>query len=364
MASVPDGDTATAGGLTPVPFHALVGHRRVLTLLSRAIAHDTLPPALLLAGPEGVGKRRAALATAEALNCGAPSTGEFEIDACGTCDPCRRIARGIHPDVIVVEPGETGTIKIEQIRDVIDRAGYRPFEGRRRAVIVDDADAMVPAAQSALLKTLEEPPSATVFLLVSAMPDALLPTVRSRCPRLRFAHLTAADVAHVLVRDHGYTAADAQAAAADADGSVGLALAAGSLDLTSAREMARTLLEQTARVADPARRLEAARTLTAKGGPGGARAPRFSSGQAGERDQLALCLRSAAALLRDLGILATQADARMLANPDLARELAPLAAAYDSERSMRAFLAVDRALAALERNASPKVVADWLVLQL
>ena len=69
----------------------------------------------------------------------------------------------------------------ESIRDVIDRAQYRPFEGRRRMVIIDDADALVPPAQNALLKTLEEPPSASVFALVSAMPDALLPTVVSRC---------------------------------------------------------------------------------------------------------------------------------------------------------------------------------------
>jgi DNA polymerase-3 subunit delta' len=245
------------------------------------------------------------------------------------------------------------------VRDCIDAAAYRPFEGRRRVVIVDDADAMMPPAQSALLKTLEEPPSATVFLLVSAMPDALLPTVRSRCPRLRFARLPASDVARVLVQNHGYSAADAQAAAADADGSVGLALASASADLTGARDTAKSLLEQMARVADPTRRLEAARALTPKGSTGGNR----TVAQA-ERDQLALCLRSAAALLRDLGVLASRADARLLANPDLERELAPLTNGYDSDRSMRAFLAVDRALAALEQNASPKVVADWLVLQL
>jgi DNA polymerase-3 subunit delta' len=354
-----------------MPFRAIAGHRRVLLLLARAIANDTLPPVLLLAGPDGVGKRLAAQAVAEVLNCLAPrqaalgdraagdSRHEFAIDACGACDACRRIVRGIHPDVIIIEPGETGAIKIEQIRDCVDAAAYRPFEGRRRVVIVDDADAMMPPAQSALLKTLEEPPSATVFLLVSAMPDALLPTVRSRCPRLRFAQLAASDVAHVLVRDHGYTAADAQAAAADADGSVGLALAAASADLTSARNTAKSLLEELARVADPARRLEAARALMPKGSTGGNR----TAAQA-ERDQLALCLRSAAALLRDLGALATHADARILANPDLERELAPLAAAYDGDRSTRAFLAVDRALAALEQNASPKVIADWLVLQL
>lgn len=349
-----------------MPFRAIAGHRRVLTLLARAIAHDTLPPTLLLAGPVGVGKRRAVLAAAEALNCLKPVRTDdagvaetFAIDACGACDACRRIARGTHPDVIVIEPGDTGAIKIEPIRDVVDAAAYRPFEGRRRVVIIDHADAMMPPAQSALLKTLEEPPSATAFLLVSSLPDALLPTVRSRCPRLQFSSLTAADVAHVLVRDHGYAPAEAQAAAADADGSVGRALAAASVDLTSARQMARSLLDQAARAGDPMRRLEAARALTAKGSTGGNR-----TAAQGERDQLALCLRLTAALLRDLGILAARADVRMLANPDLERELAPLAAVYDHERSIRAFQAVDRALAALDRNASPKVVADWLVLQL
>ena len=92
----------------------------------------------------------------------------------------------MHPDVLVVEPGDSGSIKIEQVRDVVDRARYRPFEGRRRVVIIDEADALVAAAQNALLKTLEEPPPSSVFILVTARPDVLLPTVRSRCPQLRF----------------------------------------------------------------------------------------------------------------------------------------------------------------------------------
>ena len=337
-----------------MPFRAITGHERVTTLLSRAIARDTLPPALLLAGPEGIGKRRTAVAVAEALNCLAPSAvGDLEVDSCGTCDACRHIARRVHPDVIVVEPGDMGSIKVEQIRDVIDRAQYRPFQGRRRAVIVDGADAMVDHAQNALLKTLEEPPSASVFLLVSSAPDALLATVRSRCPRLRFAPLTAAEVAGVLIRDHEYADAGARAAAADADGSVGRALDARSVDLVGARDMARRLLDHVARVADPARRLEAARDLTPK-----------KSTSAAERDHLAVCLRVLASMLRDLGILGTQADPRALANPDLQADLQRLAGTFDSARSLRAFGVVDTALGALERNASPKVVADWLVLQL
>jgi DNA polymerase-3 subunit delta' len=288
------------------------------------------------------------------VNCLDPrSTSEFERDACGTCASCRRIARSVHPDVIVIEPGDTGTIKIDAVRDVIDRAGYRPFEGRRRIVIIDEADALVPPAQNALLKTLEEMPSASVFLLISSMPDSLLPTVRSRCPRLRFGPLAPTEVAQVLVRDHKYSEADARAAAADADGSVGRALSGDASDLAEARDDARRLLEQTARTDDPARRLDAVKDLSGTKGT-----------TASDRDQLAACLRALASLLRDLGIVATNADRRALANGDLEPQLEKLAAAFDHNRSLRAYSAVDQALAALERNASTKVVADWLVLQL
>ncbi len=342
-----------------MPFQSVVGHHRVLALLARAIARDTLPPALLLGGPRGVGKRRTAHAIAETLNClEARTAGDVEIDACGVCPSCRRIARGVHPDVIILEPGDTGTIKIEEIRDVIDRANYRPFEGRRRAVIVDDADTMMPGAQNALLKTLEEPRPGSVFVLVSSMPDALLPTVQSRCPRLRFGRLPVSDVAGVLMRDHEYGEAEARAAAADADGSVGRALASRTVDLVGARDSARLLLEHVAQGSDPVRRLGEAKNLTAKSRTGKKSTP------AAEREQLAVCLRVLASLLRDLGLLASGADAASLSNADLQPGLGRLANVFGSERSTRSFAAVDRALGALERNVSPKVVADWLVLQL
>ena len=336
-----------------MPFATIAGHQRLRALLARAVAGDTLPPSLLLTGTSGIGKRRTAMAVAEALNCLAPKkTGAFEIDACGECTACRRIARGVHCDVVVIEPGDTGTIKIEPVRDVIDRANYRPFEGKRRVVIIDEADALVDAAQNALLKTLEEPPAASVFILVSSMPDALLATVRSRCRPLRFGELAPADVAATLMRDHEYSEVDARAAAAEAGGSIGRALAAGGADLTEAREAAHRLLNQAARVVDPARRLDSVRGLTGK-----------ATGSA-ERDQMATCLRAMASLLRDVGLLANRADPVTLANADLQDDLRRLAGVYDSERSMRAFGAVDRALAALDRNVNPKVVADWLVLQL
>ena len=338
-----------------MPFRDLVGHTRLVTLLARAVARKTLPPSLLLAGPAGVGKRRVAVATAAALNCLDPKPGALEHDACGVCAACRRIERGVHPDVVVIEPGDSGAIKIEPIRAVIDQAGYRPFEGRRRVVIVDEADAMVPQAQNALLKTLEEPPSASVFMLVSSMPDALLATVLSRCPRLRFAPLSVAEVVTVLTRDHKFAAADARAAADAADGSVGVALATQSADVVEARETAAKVLRQLARGAKPEGRIDAARILT----PSKTLAPGV------ERAQLAACLRAMSSLLRDLSMIASRIDTgAATANADLADELSVLSHAYDARRSERGFVAVDEALAALERNASPKVVADWLALEL
>ena len=93
-----------------------------------------------------------------------------------------------------IAPGDTGTIKIDEIRDVLRQVGFRPFEARRRVVIVDDAEALGREAQNALLKTLEEPPPGSMIILVTAQPGLLLDTVRSRCPTVRFGPLDVADL--------------------------------------------------------------------------------------------------------------------------------------------------------------------------
>ncbi len=304
-----------------MPFRDVVearGHRRLAALLARSVARDRLPPSLIFAGPAGPDMREAAIATAQAINCLTPTGQDEARDACGTCAACTRIARGVHPDVLLITPSDSGAIKVDQVRDVIDRAGFRPFEGRRRVVIFDEADTMISAAQNALLKTLEEPPPSSIFILVTARPDMLLPTVQSRCPRLRF-----------------------QSAAAE------------EIDV-EAREIARDVLAQAAAAGDPVRRIDAARDLLAKTGAGGR----------SDREQLASHLHAMAAILRDVEVLATRADARVLANTDMRSDLDRLTASFGGDRGVRAFAAVDQALAALDRNASAKIVADWLVLQL
>jgi DNA polymerase-3 subunit delta' len=330
----------------------VVGHRRLVALIARSVSRQLLPPSLIFSGPAGVGKRLTAIAAAQLLNCTRRVGEAPAIDACGVCAACTRIARGVHSDVIVVEPGDSGSIKIEQIRDIVDRAAYRPFEGRCRVVIVDAADALVHAAQNALLKTLEEPPASSLFILVTAQPDMLLPTVRSRCPNLRFGPLPAEDLVAALVR-RGRTETEARAVAATADGSLRRALESIAGDLVQGREIAEQVLVRAASTDDPRRRLEGAKDLLMKTASG-----------AGDREQLAVHLRSMGSLLRDAELVATRADADALANPDLRQTLERLAQAYQGERGLRAFTAVDRALAALDRNANVKIVADWLMLQL
>lgn len=355
-----------------MPFQGVVGHRAIVGLLSRAVARDTLPPSLIFAGPKGIGKRRTAVALAEALNCRSPvlAIGEtaetaLSIDACGKCSACTRIARGIHSDVVIIEPEESGSIKVHQVRELIERTAYRPFEGKRRVAIIDEAEALMESAQNALLKTLEEPPPSSVFVLVTSSPDVLLPTVRSRCPRLRFGRLSPAEVSEVLrgagasratsgtPESRGRSTADVQALAAMADGSPGQALERGSAQVSDAREAAARFLAGVAPSPDPRRRLKEAEAFLGK-----------PSAREGPRAHLALRLEALSTLLRDAQVLATKADARLLANTDLHERVGSAVRAFDRERLGRAFASVVRALGALDRNASPKVVADWIALQI
>jgi DNA polymerase III subunit delta' len=328
-----------------MPFREVIGHRRLLSLLSQAITRDTLTPSLIFSGPEGVGKRLAALAVAQALNCTNPQ----DSDACGECPACRRIVRGAHSDVQTLEPGDTGSIKIEQVRAAIDQAVFRPFEGRRRVTIIDQADGLVLAAQNALLKTLEEPLPSSVFILITSRPDTLLPTVRSRCAHLRFGRLHVADVATVLERSRGYTRSVAVTAAAASDGSVQQALNLEAEEYAEARGDAEEFLRVAGR--DPRTRLEQARELLKGEGTPSA-----------ERDHLAMRLQALSSVLRDVGLLTSGADERLIANLDRRSALDALARTLGREQVDKTFDVVTRAHDALDRNVGPKIIADWLAV--
>ena len=163
----------------------ILGHDRVVERLTSAVRHAKLHHAYLFEGPTGVGKTTVALHIARMANCTGAPLGE---GPCGSCPTCVQIAAGTHPDVIRLAPREdraSQTIAVEDVREVVRRAGYRRFNSRRRFILVEPAEALE-LASNALLKTLEEPPEGTVFLLLASNATALLPTIRSRCQRVRF----------------------------------------------------------------------------------------------------------------------------------------------------------------------------------
>jgi DNA polymerase-3 subunit delta' len=378
-----------------MPFRDVVGHRHVIKLLARAVARDTLPPSLIFSGPEGVGKQRVAIALAQAVNCleragvrasaGRDDRGAAiwskgsgrglgtatDFDGCGECSACRRIAKGIHPDVLLVDEkgvhpevldvevkDTSAVIPVAVAREVIRVAGFRPHEARRRFVIVDPADAMERSTQNSLLKVLEETPPATVFVLVTARPDVLYATIRSRCPQIRFGSLTVAEIAGVLRRDCGVGEAEARAAAIVSGGSVARALESVSEETTDARSQAMAVLREAASAGERTRLPEQMKSSLGVEKRAGSATP------AAEREQLALSLRALSSLLRDVTLIEARGGSADLANADLRPELQAVARSFGPQRVMDAFVAVDRALYAIGANVNPKLVVDWLAFQL
>jgi DNA polymerase III subunit delta' len=335
---------------------SIVGHRRLTVLLSQALRRGTLPPTLLFAGPAGVGKFAVARAVAATLNCLSPITNDsgLAVDACGACRACDRIARGMHVDVLTLEPDEKTSIKVDVVREMLSKTGYRPFEGRRRAVLIRDAETLEEGAQNALLKALEEPPPGTVFILTTAVPGVLLPTVRSRCMRLRFARLAEAEIETVLTR-HGFDAEKARLAAALGDGSAGDILALDSTaDIAGLRQVAISLLRQAAATASVPSRLQSAGMLT------------MSGKKERTRDEVTIVLRFARSILRDIERLNAGAGEHGLANAGSANDIRSLQPAYGGSRAREAFNTVTRAITALGRPqyAGPKVVSDWVAVRI
>jgi DNA polymerase-3 subunit delta' len=208
------------------------GNTSLLSLLRR----NPLPPASLFTGPEGTGKRAAALCLAARWSCRQP----VDEDSCGSCVSCVKAEAGNHPDILTFLP-EKNVIKIESMRDLSREAHYRPFEGSARFFVIDQAEKMTEEAANSLLKTLEEPPETSHLILVTAFPNRLLPTIRSRCQTFPFRALTRAEIADYLVsvgRSEG-----AELRAAFADGSIGRALSIDLETLIRDRDAALELLE-------------------------------------------------------------------------------------------------------------------------
>ncbi len=337
-------------------YDAILGHERQIAQLERARLAGKVAHAYLFYGPDGVGKELLALAFAKALNCtageGAP---------CESCSSCKKIVSGNHPDVrlvaseqglidrgIIEKQGRSATsrqIRNEQIDELAALFRHRPYLGRFKVVIVADAQQMNDHCQNRFLKTLEEPSPDSVIILVTAQPEALLSTVRSRCQALSFGAVARESIAAFLVERHELDEKTAQVYAAMAQGSLGRAQA---LVLGNVLPLRDSIADVTTRISECD--LE----------------DLLSTAEVHGRDRSALlqALELLELWCRDMLLARLGAPAEMLVNLDRADNLRESVARTTPRRLMRWIESIRGTRDSQRVNANPRLAMESLLLSM
>ena len=328
---------------SPGEWDGVAGHARVKERLQTLLREARVPHALLFSGLTGIGKRKLAAATAAALLCLAPKDGL----ACGACESCRRMAAGTHPDFYAVAPEKSGkaarSIKIEQIRDLRAEAARVPRLSARRVILLDDVETMNDAAANALLKTLEEPPGHTSFLLVTGARQALLPTILSRCTGMQFGPLDD-DAMRRVLEAQGVPEDVRPPLVALSEGSAGRALRLYGEDALSLREDALSVLESLPRLS-----VEEIFALGTRLG-------------AMERERLLEWLRYLRLFVRDL--LAIYGGSAALLNDDMEERLFSLAGQFSEAWAFAVSREATEAARRMETsNATPRLAIESFLLR-
>ena len=207
--------------MSPKSFKEIIGQDKAITFLKRIIAGDTIAPAYLFTGIQGIGKTTTAMAFALLINCMDPVDG----NGCKRCSSCKKIIDGNHPDLIIIEPDKDKKgIGINQIREINRHLAFSPALERYRIITVDPAEKMTDEAANAFLKTLEEPPPHNIFILNVRDPGELLPTIISRCQKVPFKPLPTEAVVNWLIKEENMDKEKAKIIAKLSEGSLGKAM--------------------------------------------------------------------------------------------------------------------------------------------
>ncbi|HEY8186960.1 MAG TPA: DNA polymerase III subunit delta' [Pyrinomonadaceae bacterium] len=336
----------------------LTGNERVKKLLRRILEAQRIPGAMLFAGEDGVGKKLFALEFARALNCRTPQG----IEGCGHCPSCVRIAKfnypqsddsddwkGIiwtdHADVaMVVAPKRV--LLVEQMRLIEREANYRPYEGKARVFLIEDADKLNDPSANALLKVLEEPPHTSHIILLTSRPDMLLPTIRSRCQMIRFSPLLPEEIESHLLKNKIASAGEARIRARVARGSLGRAVAQDFDEFSDQRAAMLRVLQALSVAGDRIQLLRSAEELN----------------EAKYKDEYESRLDILETLIRDAWMLALNTPDESIVNLDLLPQLKKIGAKLDGDRPADWISQIEEMREQLIVNINRKAATDSLFL--
>lgn len=345
------------------------GNAAAVAAVERAIATERPPHALLLVGPPAVGKTTLGLDLAAGLLCLADDP---TARPCRQCGACQKVEHGNHPDLHRLGPEGAGQqIKLGQVQSLIADLALLPLEGRFRVALVEQAQRLNQDAQNALLKTLEEPGRRVCLILAADESANLLPTLVSRCARLRLGPLSSQQIVDLLVAAGVADAPKAATLARLAGRRPGVALALASqpdVVVVHAR-VARSLLDligapSRVRLAAVAALLEDGIALAAAG-PGGEADDEPAAGQRGAPAQRRAAINQLLAIWRDLArdlALAAHGARSELRQPELLDELEKAAAAVEPGQLTAFVSRLDASVAALDAYANPDLLLDTLLL--
>jgi DNA polymerase-3 subunit delta' len=199
-------------------FSDCLGHERPLSMIKSHLVNHRFCGSYIFSGPEGIGKKMVAKIIAQQLNC-LEQSGQ----PCENCSSCRKIQKEQHPDLHVIQNGES-QIKIEDIRDILRQASFRPYEGKAKVFIIDNAHKLNSEAANSLLKVLEEPPRDVRIILITHKPQNIIKTLLSRCKMIKFSPLIRDQLEVVLINNYALDKTAAHFLAYYAEGRLGLAL--------------------------------------------------------------------------------------------------------------------------------------------
>ena len=200
-------------------FENILGQPQVREFLRATVAQGKVSHAYLFTGPAGSNKTMAAYAFAQAVLCPKGASGPRGGN-CGACDACRRIMRKKHPDVRYFAPEGAGGYLVEQIRDIVADTSMAPIQAHKKVYILDRVDLLGVQAANAFLKTLEEPPSDVVLILLARTRESVMPTILSRCQVVPFRTIPASEAAGIIVQNTGASREQARMAVEACDGSI------------------------------------------------------------------------------------------------------------------------------------------------